>query len=54
MLYHAFRGSDRTGRMLMLQKVEYRDGWPWVGKPAADPQPVPVIHTDDGDALASQ
>jgi len=46
MLYHAFRGSDRAaGRVLMLQKVEYRDGWPWVGKPAAGLQQAPKITT---------
>ena len=45
MLFHAFPGDNRTERVLMLQKVEYRDGWPWVGQPAAGPQQAPNIHS---------
>ena len=42
-LYHAMREAPR--RLMMLDRVEYRDGWPRVAddRPSGTPQPRPAI-----------
>ena len=29
-------------RILMIDRIEWNDGWPWVGTPSDEPQPAPV------------
>jgi arabinan endo-1,5-alpha-L-arabinosidase len=29
-------------RILLIDKIEWKDGWPFVGTPSDDPQPVPI------------
>ena len=50
-LYHAIdvnkprqRQEDEINsrRILMIDKIQWRDGWPHVGTPSDEPQPVPV------------
>lgn len=44
MLYHAFRKeNDKKGRVMLLDKVEWEDGWPVMkgGVPSITPQPAP-------------
>lgn len=43
MFYHAFRGSDRTKRVLLMDKVKYVNGWPLIGTPSSTEQPGPHI-----------
>jgi arabinan endo-1,5-alpha-L-arabinosidase len=30
-------------RILLIDKIEWRDGWPFVGTPSDEPQPAPVV-----------
>jgi arabinan endo-1,5-alpha-L-arabinosidase len=50
-IYHAIdvnrprqRQEDEINsrRILMIDKIEWKDGWPHVGTPSAEPQPAPV------------
>ena len=52
MLYHAIdekmprqRQDDEINsrRILLMDRIEWRDGWPYVGTPSHDPRPVPVV-----------
>ena len=51
-IYHAIdvnkprqRQEDEINsrRILLIDKIEWRDRWPWVGTPSAGPQPAPVV-----------
>jgi arabinan endo-1,5-alpha-L-arabinosidase len=51
-IYHAIdvnkprqRQEDEINsrRILMIDRIEWRDGWPHVGTPSDEPQPVPVV-----------
>ena len=51
-IYHAIdvnrprqRQEDEINsrRILMIDKIQWRDGWPFVGTPSEDPQPAPII-----------
>jgi arabinan endo-1,5-alpha-L-arabinosidase len=44
MLYHAMRSRRLGPRVLLLDPIEWEDGWPRVGRPSADPRRAPVIH----------
>jgi arabinan endo-1,5-alpha-L-arabinosidase len=47
MLYHAFRAESAAGRarVMLLDRIEYRDGWPRVtgGEPSSSPRAAPAI-----------
>lgn len=43
MLYHAYRGADRSKRVLMLDRVTF-DPLPYVGAPSAEARPAPRIN----------
>jgi arabinan endo-1,5-alpha-L-arabinosidase len=30
-------------RILLIDKIQWRDGWPFVGTPSDEPQPAPVV-----------
>jgi arabinan endo-1,5-alpha-L-arabinosidase len=30
-------------RILLIDKIVWRDGWPFVGTPSDEPQPAPVV-----------
>ena len=30
-------------RILLIDKIEWRDGWPFVGTPSDEPQPAPIV-----------
>jgi len=30
-------------RILLIDRIEWHDGWPWVGTPSDSPQPAPVV-----------
>jgi arabinan endo-1,5-alpha-L-arabinosidase len=40
-LYHAYRGADRSKRVLMLDKVEFDGVSPYIGTPSAGERPAP-------------
>lgn len=44
-LYHAVDAQNPRGRSLMLDKIEWIDGWPTVrdGHPSETPQPIPLF-----------
>jgi arabinan endo-1,5-alpha-L-arabinosidase len=51
-IYHAIdvnrprqRQQDEVNsrRILLIDKIEWRDGWPYVGTPSSDPHPAPVV-----------
>jgi len=44
MLYHAFVGPEREKRVLMIDRVVYKDGFPWVGSPSNRSMLAPEIH----------
>jgi arabinan endo-1,5-alpha-L-arabinosidase len=31
------------GRVLNIDKIKWKDGWPFIGTPTDTPQPVPVV-----------
>ena len=43
MLYHAMRTGRLGPRVLMLDRIEWRAGWPVVGRPSSEPMPAPAI-----------
>lgn len=52
MIYHAIdvskprqRQEDEINsrRILMLDQIEWSDGWPWIGTPSDEPRPAPVV-----------
>ena len=52
MIYHAIdvnrprqtqEDEINSRRILMIDKIEWRDGWPHIGTPSDEPQPVPVV-----------
>jgi arabinan endo-1,5-alpha-L-arabinosidase len=52
MLYHAIdverprqRQEDEINsrRVLLMDKIEWRDGWPFIGTPSHEPKPAPLI-----------
>lgn len=46
MLYHAFhKKNDKRGRVMLLDKIEWVDGWPVIkgAAPSVGPQPAPVF-----------
>ena len=45
MLYHAFDKKKPKGRVMLLDKITWVDGWPVIGngQPGLDKQPVPVL-----------
>lgn len=45
LLYHAVDSRDPRGRKLLLDKIEWVDGWPTVrdGRPSDTPQPTPLF-----------
>jgi arabinan endo-1,5-alpha-L-arabinosidase len=43
MLYHAMRSRRLGPRVMMLDRIEWRDGWPHVGRPSSDPREAPVV-----------
>ncbi len=34
--------QENSRRILLIDRIEWRDGWPHVGTPTSDPQPAPV------------
>jgi arabinan endo-1,5-alpha-L-arabinosidase len=47
MIYHAWlygQLNQEPGRVLMMDKVVWKEGWPIVGVPSDTPQHVPTIH----------
>ena len=34
--------EDNSRRILLIDKIEWRDGWPHVGTPSDEPQPAPI------------
>lgn len=42
-VYHAFKGSDRGNRVLMIDRVTEKDGFPWVGNPSSTPVAAPRV-----------
>lgn len=52
MIYHAIdverprqRQQDEINsrRVLMIDRIDWRDGWPWIGTPSEEPQKAPAI-----------
>jgi arabinan endo-1,5-alpha-L-arabinosidase len=52
MIYHAVdverprqRQQDEINsrRVLMIDKIDWRDGWPWIGTPSEQPRPAPAV-----------
>ena len=52
MIYHAIdvnrprqRQEDEINsrRVLLIDRIEWRDGWPWIGTPSEQPQRVPAV-----------
>ena len=52
MLYHAIdvnrprqRQEDEVNsrRVLLIDRIEWVDGWPWIGTPSAEPREAPVV-----------
>jgi arabinan endo-1,5-alpha-L-arabinosidase len=52
MIYHAIdvnrprqtqEDEINSRRILMIDRIEWRDGWPHIGTPSDGPQPVPVV-----------
>ena len=52
MLYHAIdekmprqQQDDEINsrRILLMDRIEWRDGWPYIGTPSHDPRPAPVV-----------
>lgn len=52
MLYHAIdpdkprQSQDHeinSRRVLLIDRIEWKDGWPWIGTPSREPKPVPSI-----------
>jgi arabinan endo-1,5-alpha-L-arabinosidase len=52
MLYHAIDSErprqsqhDRINsrRVLLLDRIEWRDGWPFIGTPSREPRPAPAV-----------
>ena len=46
LVYHAWlygRMNQDPGRMMLMDKVRWVDGWPRVGVPSDTPQPVPQL-----------
>jgi arabinan endo-1,5-alpha-L-arabinosidase len=29
-------------RIMLIDRIEWRDGWPWIGTPSEGPRPAPV------------
>jgi arabinan endo-1,5-alpha-L-arabinosidase len=27
---------------MLIDKIEWKDGWPWVGTPSHEPKPAPI------------
>jgi len=44
MLYHAMRTKRLGPRVMLLDRIEWRDGWPRVGRPSSGPREAPVVH----------
>jgi arabinan endo-1,5-alpha-L-arabinosidase len=51
MLYHAIdpgkprQSQDReinSRRVMLIDRIEWKDGWPWVGTPSHEPKPAPI------------
>ena len=51
-IYHAIdvnrprqRQEDEINsrRILLIDRIDWRDGWPFVGTPSEEPQPAPVV-----------
>jgi len=52
MIYHAVdverprqRQQDEINsrRVLMIDRIDWRDGWPWIGTPSEQPRPAPAV-----------
>ncbi len=43
MLYHAMRSRRLGPRVMLLDPVEWRDGWPRIGRPSSEPREAPVV-----------
>ena len=52
MIYHAIdverprqRQQDEINsrRVLLIDKIEWKDGWPWIGTPSDEPRPAPDV-----------
>eukprot|EP00042_Codosiga_hollandica_P034913 m.252225 g.252225 ORF g.252225 m.252225 type:complete len:401 (+) comp54517_c0_seq9:634-1836(+) len=49
MFYHAYQGSERDARVLMMDRIFYNltaAAWPFVGTPSFSPQPAPVVNSE--------
>ena len=51
-VYHAIDVNRRrqrqedeinSRRILLIDRIEWRDGWPFVGTPSAEPRPAPIV-----------